>query len=124
MFGGKYMLSIIQSDSVNHVLNLHEPTINITCLFLCTTEILHRDHLQEALSWFPPSLSEMFHLSRRQLTVGNVWAGSFNSRLRTRISLLLERLLALDHKAIANNQSLGLGKETVHGQCTGWYKED
>ena len=34
-------------------------------------------------------------------------AGSFNARLRTRISLLLERLLALDHKAIANNQPLG-----------------
>lgn len=33
-------------------------------------------------------------------------AGSFNSRLRTRISLLLERLLALDHKAIANNQKV------------------
>ncbi|CAE7676975.1 Rf1, partial [Symbiodinium sp. CCMP2456] len=30
--------------------------------------------------------------------------GSFNCRLRARISLLLERLLALDHKAIANNQ--------------------
>jgi len=30
--------------------------------------------------------------------------GSFNCRLRAQISLLLERLLALDHKAIANNQ--------------------
>ena len=38
---------------------------------------------------------------------GRLGAGSFNSRLRTRISLLLERLLALDHKAIANNQLLG-----------------
>mmetsp|Transcript_44946 Transcript_44946/g.80840 ORF Transcript_44946/g.80840 Transcript_44946/m.80840 type:complete len:730 (+) Transcript_44946:28-2217(+) len=33
-------------------------------------------------------------------------AGSFNSSLRARISLLLENLLALDHKAIANNQKL------------------
>lgn len=33
-------------------------------------------------------------------------SGSFNSSFRARISLLLENLLALDHKAIANNQKL------------------
>ena len=53
------------------------------------------------------AISQKYDTKTHQKPWGRLGAGSFNSRLRTRISLLLERLLALDHKAIANNQLLG-----------------